>query len=68
MRVLALVTMALAVAVTFGELLDRIGVPGIWFPFGIGVSRSQYIYAVLVPLVAILVVRTLPAEGTTSPD
>ncbi|HEY8312083.1 MAG TPA: hypothetical protein VIG47_16075 [Gemmatimonadaceae bacterium] len=68
MRVLALVTMALVVAVTFGELLDRIGVPGIWFPFGIGVSRSQYIYAVLVPLVAILVVRTLPAEGTTSPD
>jgi len=26
-----------------GELLDPIGVPGIWFPFGIGVSRTQYV-------------------------
>jgi len=26
-----------------GELLDTIGVRGIWFPFGIGVSRTQYI-------------------------
>ena len=68
MRILALVAMALVVAVTFGELLDPIGVPGIWFPFGIGVSRSQYIYAGLIPLVAILIVRTLPAEGTTNPD
>ncbi len=52
MRIMALVTMALVVAVTFGgELLDPIGVPGIWFPFGIGVSLSQYIYAVLIPMV-----------------
>ncbi len=57
-------TMALVVAVTFGgELLDPIGVPGIWFPFGIGVSLSQFIYAVLIPLVAILIVRTLPLEA-----
>ncbi len=61
MRIMALVTMALVVAVTFGgELLDPIGVPGIWFPFGIGVSLSQFIYAVLIPVVAILIVRTLP--------
>ena len=58
-RILALVTMASIIAVTFGgELLDPIGVPGIWFPFGIGVSRSQYIYAVVIPLMAILTVRT----------
>jgi hypothetical protein len=64
MRILALVTMASIVAVTFGgELLDPIGVPGIWFPFGIGVSRSQYIYAVVIPLVALLTVRTLSSEG-----
>jgi hypothetical protein len=41
------------------ELLDPIGVPGIWFPFGIGVSRTQYIYAILIPLLAVLIVRTL---------
>jgi hypothetical protein len=62
MRILALITLASIVAVTFGgELLDPIGVPGIWFPFGIGVSRTQYIYAIAVPLLAFLIVRTLPS-------
>jgi hypothetical protein len=34
-------------------------VPGIWFPFGIGVSRTQYVYAIAIPLLAFLVVRAL---------
>lgn len=59
MRILALSMLALIIAVFFGdELLDPIGVPGIWFPFGIGVSRTQYIYAIAVPLLAVLIVRT----------
>ena len=59
MRILALITLASIVAALFGgELLDPIGVPGIWFPFGIGVSRTQYIYAMVIPLVAILIVLT----------
>ncbi|HEX7128690.1 MAG TPA: glycoside hydrolase family 2 [Rhodanobacteraceae bacterium] len=68
MRTLSLVTLASIVAVLFGgELLDTIGVPGIWFPFGIGVSRTQYIYAIALPLLAFLVVRTLdPRENTTT--
>jgi hypothetical protein len=66
-RILALVTMASIIAVTFGgELLDPMGVPGIWFPFGIGVSRSQYIYAVVIPLLAILTVRTGRQAGGPS--
>jgi hypothetical protein len=60
MRLLSLVTLASIMAVLFGgELLDPIGVPGIWFPFGIGVSRTQYVYAIAIPLLAILIVRTL---------
>ena len=60
MRTLAVATLALTVLAYFGdELLDPLGVPGIWFPFGIGVSRTQYLYAVLIPLLAILIVRTL---------
>ncbi len=56
MRVLALVTLASIVAALFGgELLDTIGVPGIWFPFGIGVSRTQYVYAIAIPLLAVLI-------------
>jgi hypothetical protein len=63
MRILALVTLAVIVAGLFGgELLDPLGVPGIWFPFGIGVSRTQYVYAILVPLLAFLIVRTLLPE------
>ena len=63
MRILALVTLATVVAGLFGgELLDPLGVPGIWFPFGIGVSRTQYVYAIGVPLLALLVVRTLRPE------
>lgn len=59
MRILALSTLALIIAAFFGgELLDPIGVPGIWFPFGIGVSRTQYIYAIAIPLLAVLIVRT----------
>jgi hypothetical protein len=65
MRILALVTFASIVAALFGgELLDPLGVPGIWFPFGIGVSRTQYIYALAIPLLAILIVRTLSAEAS----
>ncbi|MEO6799209.1 MAG: glycoside hydrolase family 2 [Rhodanobacter sp.] len=60
MRFLALVTLALVVASVFGgELLDPVGVPGIWFPFGIGVSRTQYIYAIMIPLLAVQIVLTM---------
>ena len=60
MRILALVTLASILASLFGpELLDPLGVPGIWFPFNIGVARTQYIYAIGIPLLAFLIVRTL---------
>ena len=60
LRPLALACVALTILSFFGgELLDPIGVPGIWFPFGIGVSRTQYLYAAFIPLFAILVVRRL---------
>jgi hypothetical protein len=63
MRILALVTLASIMAALFGgELLDPIGVPGIWFPFGIGVSRTQYVYAIVIPLLAFLIVRTLTSK------
>ena len=66
LRPLALSALALTILAFFaGELLDPIGVPGIWFPFGIGVSRTQYLYAVFIPLLALLVVRTL--DGRRAP-
>jgi hypothetical protein len=69
LRILASVTLASIVAGLFGgELLDPIGVPGIWFPFGIGVSRTQYVYAIAIPLLAFLIVRTLFAQRPASPE
>ncbi len=66
-RILALVTLASIMAGLFGgELLDPIGVPGIWFPFGIGVSRTQYVYAIAIPLLAFLIARTLPFKENAS--
>lgn len=68
-RVLALITLASLVAAYFGgELLDPLGVPGIWFPFGIGVSRTQYIYAIAIPLLAFLIVRTLVEREGIEPS
>jgi len=67
LRILALVTLASIMAGAFGgELLDPIGVPGIWFPFGIGVSRTQYVYAIAIPLLAFLIVRTLLVKENAS--
>jgi hypothetical protein len=69
MRILALVTFVTIMAGLFGgELLDTIGVPGIWFPFGIGVSRTQYVYAIAIPLLAFFIVRTLDSKSAILND
>jgi hypothetical protein len=68
MRILAIIILALITVSFFGgELLDPIGVPGIWFPFGIGVSRTQYLHAILIPLLACLIVRTLGDRRVVRP-
>jgi len=65
MRMLALATLVAVMAGLFGgELLDPIGIPGIWFPFGIGVSRTQYLYAIILPFLALLIVTTLHPQGS----
>ena len=59
LRALVLVTLMTLVAAFFGgELLDPMGVPGIWFPFGIGVSRTQYLYAILIPLLGVTIAKS----------
>src|SRR5437762_3531483 len=69
MRIMAVATMALILVAQFADELGSIGVPGIWFPFGIGVSRTQYAYAIAIPLLALLIVRTLGGtRGTPDPS
>jgi hypothetical protein len=54
LRPLALTTiLAMAVAL-FAAEFSTIGVPGIWFPFGVGVSRTQFALALVIPLLGLL--------------
>jgi len=68
MRLMALATMASILVAQFAGELGAIGVPGIWFPFGIGVSRTQYAYAVAIPLLAWLIARSLPQARDARPS
>ena len=54
-RLLALATLLLTATGQFAADLSALGVPGIWFPFNIGVSRSQYAYALALPLLALAI-------------
>jgi len=64
-RAMALTTMAFILIAQFADELSAIGAPGIWFPFGIGVSRTQYAYAIAIPLLALLIVATLVARSSS---
>jgi len=63
LRAMATITMALLLISQFTGELRAIGVPEIWFPFGIGVTLVQYIYAIAIPLLALLIVRTLDSKS-----
>lgn len=39
----------------FATELNALGIPGIWFPYGVGVARGQYAYAVFIPLLFLLI-------------
>ncbi len=63
MRMMAVATMTLILVAHFSGELRSIGIPDIWFPFGIGVTLAQYAYAIATPLLAWLIVRTLGLES-----
>jgi hypothetical protein len=43
----------------FAQELSELHVPGIWFPFGVGVSRTQYVYAAFGIVMFVLLLRRL---------
>lgn len=62
-RWLALATMLAMGVALFAAELSTVGVRGIWFPFGVGVSRTQFALALVIPLLAALVhCRVSPAR------
>jgi hypothetical protein len=52
----------------FAQELSAIHVPGIWFPFGTGVSRTQYAYVAFDIAFAILLVQRLRGFARVSRD
>jgi hypothetical protein len=54
MIIVTLATIAAMAVALFAAELSLLGVPGIWFPYGVGVSRTQYALAVAIPLLAAL--------------
>src|ERR1051325_2610713 len=63
MRIMALGTMAVILVSQFTGELRSIGIPDIWFPFGIGVTLVQYAYAIAIPLLGLLIVQTLHSDN-----
>ena len=59
----ALPAVLASVAVLFTGELVQIGLPGIWFPWGIGVSLSEYASLALVMLLCVPVLRQLWTYG-----
>ncbi len=58
-RWLAVTCLILVSIGQFAEELWAIGVPGIWFPFSTGVSRTQFAYAALIVSLSALTFRSV---------
>lgn len=43
----------------FATELNVLGIPGIWFPYGVGVARGQYAYAAFIVLLFVLILMRL---------
>jgi hypothetical protein len=66
---ITLPAMMLVAAGLFADELSALHVPGIWFPFGTGVSRTQYVYAAFdVVMFGLLLRRLLNFARRNSSD
>lgn len=57
-KLLALGTISVVAIALFINEISRLGVPDIWFPFNIGVTLTQYAYALSLPLLAFALIAT----------
>jgi hypothetical protein len=56
---LAMLSMICVSIGLFATELGEIGVPGIWFPFGVGVSRTEYAYAAFDVVILVYLLQRL---------
>jgi hypothetical protein len=52
----------------FATELNALGLPGIWFPYGTGVARGQYAYALFIVVLFALILMRLVEYARTSKD
>ncbi|MBA3832860.1 MAG: glycoside hydrolase [Chthoniobacterales bacterium] len=67
-RWLAVVAMVLVGTGQFADELLSLHVPGIWFPWGTGVSRTQFAYAGLIAVLSVLLIRRITRIAVGSRD
>ncbi len=58
-RLLTFIVVLFVAASQFSGALTALGVPGIWFPFGTGVSLTQYLYVGIIVGLAALLIRSV---------
>ncbi len=56
-KLLTFITVLFVAASQFSGALTALGVPGIWFPFGTGVSLTQYLYVGIIVGLAVMLIR-----------
>ncbi|WP_350260312.1 hypothetical protein [Stenotrophomonas riyadhensis] len=66
MRGMALIVMLMITVSQYTSELGSLGFPTIWFPFGIGVTLTQYVYGIAIPLLAVLIVRSATTAAPVS--
>lgn len=60
---LAIVAMLVVSIGLYAQEVSTLGIPGIWFPFGVGVSRTQYAYASFAIVAFAVLLRRLAASA-----
>lgn len=58
---LAILAMLLGSIGLYAQEVSALGIPGIWFPFGVGVSRTQFAYAAFAIAAFAMLLRRLAA-------
>lgn len=62
---LGMLAMLLVSVAVFAPELSILRVPGIWFPFGVGVSRTEYVYAAFALVLFVELFRRLASIART---
>lgn len=68
LRLPAVATTLAMIVVLFSGEVSKLGISGIWFPFGVGVSLTQFALVAAIPLLALFVhLRASPARSDEAP-